>query len=70
MNGTGENNISPFNRARKYSTPVRDDVGIVPYNETGGTCHTTKCIPYLYLSPPLISLALLDSFPPGEAEGW
>ncbi len=34
-------NIFPFNRAWKYSNPARDDVGIVPYSETGTAYHSS-----------------------------
>ena len=37
----GWNNISPFNRAWTLTNPARDDVGIVPYNETWGAFHST-----------------------------
>ena len=56
----GGNNISSFNRARKYSTPARDDVGIVPYKETWDAFHSTG-------GTPSVSLAL-DSSPSGGAE--
>ena len=35
---------------------------------TSPCSHSTECKQIFYMSPPLISLASLDSFPPGEAK--
>ena len=35
-------NIFPFTHPWKYTVPPRDDVGIVPYNETFGASHSSN----------------------------